>query len=169
MYCLYDLIDRVPEDFLWHDGGIKTYDTFIYLKEFSVHLEEECMTVRPRYHPEKLDVYDLENMLYYRGDGAYDEFHSSIQNLLSGGQIVTIRIPSYDSYFGVYAESTGKDIYSPSPAELGRHVQYNGHFLLAIESSRDCDDRLFYQCQESVEPDFADNGYSLTSLLTMLK
>ncbi|KAF2590309.1 hypothetical protein F2Q70_00041844 [Brassica cretica] len=137
--------------------AVKSNDFFIYLKEFGVLLEEECILDQPervngsvdsdcrlRYHPEDLDVFNLENLLYNRGDEAYGEFHSSIQNLLRGGQIISIRIACYDSYFGAYAKSSGKNIYSPTSAELGRLVPNDGHYLLAIGASRDRDGKLFY-------------------------
>ncbi|CAN7096710.1 unnamed protein product [Brassica rapa subsp. narinosa] len=48
-----------------------------------------------------------------------------------------------------YLKSSGKGIYYPTAAELKRFVPYNGHYLFAIGASRDRDDKLFYQCQDS--------------------
>ncbi|CAN6902273.1 unnamed protein product [Brassica oleracea] len=135
--------------FLWSDGGVKSNDSFIYLKEFGVLPEEECILYQPelvndsvdsvsdrrlRYHPEDLDVFNLENLLYNRGDEAYGEFHSSIQNLTFTPQ----PLPSWV-------------VLSPMMDITCLLLEL---LVIVMASSS-------IQCQDSYRPDFADNGYSL--------
>ncbi|WZZ83603.1 hypothetical protein YC2023_104175 [Brassica napus] len=135
--------------FLWSDGGVKSNDSFIYLKEFGVLLEEECILDQPehvngsvdsvsdrrlRYHPEDLDVFNLENLLYNRGDEAYGEFHSSIQNLTFTPQPLASWV-----------------VLSPMMDITCLLLEL---LVIVMASSS-------IQCQDSYMPDFADNGYSL--------
>ncbi|KAL0757740.1 hypothetical protein Bca101_095408 [Brassica carinata] len=122
--------------------------------QFGVLPEEECILDQPehvndsvdsvsdrrlRYHPEDLDVFNLENLLYNRGDEAYGEFHSSIQNLLRGGGTFTPQpLPSWV-------------VLSPMMDITCLLLEL---LVIVMASSS-------IQCQDSYRPDFADNGYSL--------
>lgn len=50
----------------------------------------------------------MENYYYYEGDEGYNSFHSDIEDLLRDGQVVTVHIPAFDSYFSEYGSSDGK-------------------------------------------------------------
>ncbi|KAH0866400.1 hypothetical protein HID58_083611 [Brassica napus] len=164
--------------FLWSDGGVKSNDSFIYLKEFGVLLEEECILDQPehvngsvdsvsdrrlRYHPEDLDVFNLENLLYNRGDEAYGEFHSSIQNLLRGEGVRLFQFV-YLAMIAILEPMPNPVERTFTPQPLASWVVLSPmmditclllELLVIVMASSSI------QCQDSYMPDFADNGYSL--------
>ncbi|KAF3494961.1 hypothetical protein DY000_02057864 [Brassica cretica] len=111
---------------------------------------------RLRYHPEDLDVFNLENLLYNRGDEAYGEFHSSIQNLLF--QFVYLAIIAILEPMPNPVERTFTPQPLPSWVALSPMMDITClllELLVIVMASSSI------QCQDSYGPDFADNGYSL--------
>ncbi|KAF3575186.1 hypothetical protein F2Q69_00063508 [Brassica cretica] len=129
--------------------AVKSNDFFIYLKEFDVLLKEECILDQPervngyvdsdrrlRYHPEDLDVFNLENLLYNRGDEAYANLEPMPNPV----------------------ERTFTPQPLPSWVVLSPMMDITClllELLVIVMASSSL------QCQDSYGLDFADNGYSL--------